>query len=632
MTQIFRTYLKGDGKSPSVPKGTRLKGKSFLTLEDAQKHQSYGGLMEPGIIDISFDTDELSQMFWDMSEKAQWNCYILENPTNGHIHSFWKIPEDWKAKDGKDRTLAVGLVADIHSRDTYVPIRVDGVDRRVLFDPPTLDEVPSELWPVKTSMNLLSLSEGEGRNEELFKYILVLQSQLGLDRDRIIQILDNTNRFVFKDPVPENEFETITRKEAFEAPVFYDGKKFLHNVFGNYLKSQYHLKRINGVLHIYTDGVYQSGYKMIESKMVEVIPTIKSAQRTEVLKYLEVTTPTNETEADARYIAFKNGVYDVETKQILPFDPSYIITCKIPWDYNPTAYDELADKTLTKISCQDPEIRALLEECIGWCFFRHSEQSRAFILTGEGANGKSTFFDMVKNTLGRQNYVSLDLSEIAERFSVTSLFGKLANIGDDINDDFLQGSNVSVFKKLVTGNDLKAEDKGQDIYFFKPYCKLLFSANTIPRMRNRGLKAIKRRLVIIPFNATFSKSDPDYDPGITWKLKTQQTAEYLIRLGIEGLHRVLENDFTESKRVKEEVDQFERDNNPLISFFEEVGDDILNSETKEAYLRYDTFCYQNGFQKMAMQTFSKEVVKAYKCKIVDRKINGRKARIFVKDE
>lgn len=132
-----------------------------------------------------------------------------------------------------------------------------------------------------------------------------------------------------------------------------------------------------------------------------------------------------------------------------------------------------------------------MEECIGYCFFRQNELSKSFILTGSGSNGKSTFLDMIKNVLGRQNYVALDLDELSERFSTSSMFGKLANIGDDISDEFLQGKALSQFKKLVSGNDVKGENKGQDVFFFRPTVKLLFSANEIPRMRNRGFGAIK---------------------------------------------------------------------------------------------------------------------------------------------
>ena len=564
-----------------------------------------------------------------MSEGNNWNCAILENPDNGHIHSFWKIPKGWDSRDGKDKKLAVGLKADIHSGDTYIPIKVDGTVRQLIYDPDHLDPVPEELIPVTTAVNLFGLSEGSGRNEELFKYILVLQGK-GLDRETIKRILDNTNQYVFKDPIGQQEFETITREEAFEAPVFYDGKKFLHDQFGKYMKMNFHIIRINGQLHVYDGGIYKSGYRYIENKMIEVIPMLKAAQRIETLKYLEIITPDETPASDANLIAFKNGIFDIATGQMMDFSPEVVITNMIPWDYNEAAYSELADLTLDRISCQDPDIRKLLEECIGYCFFRHNELSKSFILTGEGSNGKSTYLDMVFHVLGNVNVSSLDLNELSERFSVSSMFNKLANIGDDISDEFLQGTAISHFKKIVSGNSVKAENKGQDVFFYKPYTKLLFSANEIPRMRNRGFSAIKRRLVIIPFNAHFSKEDPDYDSGITWKLKTREVAEYLIRLGLEGLKRVLDQQsFTESQKVKDQIDQFEKDNNPVLLFLEDVPEDqILNHETKEVYARYDNFCYENGFQRMAMQTFTKEIKKYLNCDRKDVRIRGKKCIVF----
>lgn len=625
---VFRGYAHGSGKKSIMKSGSKP-----LSWEAVSKDKSFGAFLQKDYVDISFDSNELSQKFWDMAEKNGWNCLILENPSNGHIHSYWKDTHHRMGRDGKDKKTAVGLIADVHSKGTYIPLRVDGVDRfPPSFDPDEIDEVPDELVPVNTKIDLLDLKEGDGRNEELFKYILILQSQLVLDRERIRGILGNINHFIFNDALSDSEMETITRDEAFDAPIFYIGKTFLHNVFGDYIKAQYHIKRINGQLHVYHEGIYTSGYRVIESKMVEVIPNLKAQQRNEVLKYLEVTTPNNETEADAKYIAFQNGVYDLETEDLLPFSPNLTVTCKIPWNYDPDAFDELTDKTLDKISCFDKEIRSLLEETIGYCFFRQNELSKAFILTGEGSNGKSTYLDMVKNVLGRSNFVSLDLDELSEKFSTTTMFGKLANIGDDISDDFLQGKSISTFKKVVSGNDIKAENKGQDVYFFKPFVKLLFSANEIPRMRNKGFLAIMRRLVIIPFNAKFTKDDPDFDSGITWKLKTRSSAEYLIQIGMKGLKRVLENrGFSDSQKVTKELKEFERDNNPLLLFLDEVEEnEILNQSTKDVYARYDTFCYENGFQKVAIQTFSKDIIRLLKCRITDKKIKGRKYRVFEK--
>lgn len=623
---VFKGYATGDGKKPTM----KVTGK-LLSWKQVKDCESFGAVLNDGFVDISFDSDELSDKFWNMAEQNGWNCLILENPSNGHIHSYWKIPKEWNGKDGKDKKVAVGLTVDIHSGSTYIPLKVEGVNRfPPSFEPETIDEVPEELFPVNTNIDLLNLSEGDGRNDELFKYILILQSQLVLEKEPIKRILNNINRFVLKEPLPESEMETITRDDAFAKPIFYEGKMFMHNIFGQYMKNEFHIKRIQGQLHVYDNGIYRSGYRFIESKMVEVIPTLKANHRTEVLKYLEIRTPEESQTSDANLIAFRNGVLDLETDELKPFSPDHVITNMIPWDYNPNAYSELADKTLNKISCNDPEIRSLLEECIGYCFFRQNELSKSFFLTGSGSNGKSTFLDMVKNVLGRQNYVSLDLDELSERFSATTMFGKLANIGDDISDEFLQGKAIAQFKKVVSGNDIKAENKGQDAYFFKPTVKLLFSANEIPRMRNKGFDAIKRRLVIIPFNAKFTKDDPDYDSRITWKLKKQDVAEYLIALGIKGLHRVLENQvFTESSKVSEEIDTFEKDNNPILLFLEDIEEhEILNHETKEVFARYDTFCSENGFQRMAMQTFTKEIKRHLHCDRKDVRVNGRKAIVF----
>ena len=625
---IFRTYVKGSGKSPDPTCG-KFKGRKHVqTFEEVSSCESYGGLLQSGLVDISFDSLDLVDKFQNMSSANGWKTTLILNPSNGHIHTIWKIPKSWNSKDGKNKKLAVGLIADIHSGDTYIPLRVDGVSR--IVDLSDLQEVPEELFPVDTNIRLLDLEEGDGRNDELFKYILVLQSKLGFDKEVIIRILRNTNQFVFKQPLSESEFETITRDQAFDAPIFYYGKTFLHNVFAYYLKSEFHIVRINDQLHIYDDGIYKSGYRYIERKMVQIIPTLKNNNRSEVLKFLEIITPEETEPADARYLGFRNGIYDLDTGELIPFSPDIILTNVIPWDYNPSAYSELADITLDKISCGDKDIRKVLEESIGYCFFRQNEMSKSFILTGSGSNGKSTFLDMIKNVLGRKNYVSLDMDELAERFSVSSMFGKLANIGDDSNDEFLQGKALSQFKRLVSGNDLKGENKGQDVFFFKPMTKLFFSFNEIPRMRNRGFDAIKRRLVIIPFNAKFSKEDPDYDAGITWKLKTQDVAEYLIRLGVEGLKRVLEQKgFTESFKVTDEVNQFEKDNNPILLFLDEVPEEeILNHETKEVYHRYDVYCYENGFQKIALQTFTKEIKKYLKCDRKDIRIDGKKCIVF----
>ena len=233
--------------------------------------------------------------------------------------------------------------------------------------------------------------------------------------------------------------------------------------------------------------------------------------------------------------------------------------------------------------------------------------------------------------LGDENISALDLKELGDRFSTSMMFGKLANLGDDIGDDFLSGTQVSTFKKIVTGNRIKAERKGQDPFEFNPYIKMLFSANDIPRMKDKT-GAVLRRLVIIPFNATFSVADPDFDPYIKYKLVEQESIEYLIRVGVEGLRRVIQqNHFTQSERVDREIKEYEEENNPIAGFIEDQGLDMIENQlTADVYKRYQVFCADNSLTPMSNIVFSKQINKRLGFIVKVVKLNGQSKKLFVK--
>ena len=349
------------------------------------------------------------------------------------------------------------------------------------------------------------MDAGDGRNQALFNYILTLTANdFTVEETReCIRIL---NKFVLKQPLSDDELEVILRDDAFQKPVFFLGSTFLFDKFANYMINNHHIVKINGQLHIYKDGIYCSDMNVIAGVMRSYIPNIKKSQKTEVIDYMYDMTEEKE-QSDANLIAFNNGVYDLVTGELKPFSTDIVITNKIPWDYKPDAYSELADSTLNKLACGDAAIRALLEECIGYCFYRSNTFNKAFILTGDKSNGKSTFLKVLTVLLGEQNVASLDLKNLGDKFSKATLFGKLANIGDDISDEFVP--DASLFKKITDGGRIQVEKKGQDPFEFNPYVKLIFSANNMPRIKDKT-GAVLRRLVIIPFNARFSESDADY--------------------------------------------------------------------------------------------------------------------------
>ncbi len=625
--KLFKGYIKTKDKK-SIEKFKNGKLHDFEEIKDLPE---YAGVLADGIILIDVDDDNQAEILMNIVEDKQLDCRVYQTTRGKHF--VFKNSGVEKCHTGVN--LACGLKADIKIGDnnSYEVLKINNQERFIEWDVEPgkeVGELPKWLHPVKSKVNFTDLEEGDGRNSTLFKYILSLTSA-GFSKEQSREAISILNDYVLKDPLSEDELQTILRDEAFPKETFFKGRTFLHDAFAQFLKNNDHIKRINGQLHIYRDGVYIPGDREIELKMVKYLPFLKAAQRTEALKYLEIIADEVQP-ADANLIAFKNGILDIITGEMKPFDPNIIITNKIPYSYNLTAYNELGDKTLNKLACNDPQIRALLEECIGYCFYRRNELSKAFVLTGDKSNGKSTFLDMVRNVLGENNCAALDLAELDERFSVASMAGKLANIGDDISDDFLQGRSVAMFKKIVSGNEIKAEVKNNPtIFFLRPYVKLLFSANDIPRMKDKT-GAVLRRLVIIPFNAIFSKDDPDYDPYIIWKLRDESVMEYLCRLGVEGLRRVLEaKDFTTSTKVQKELTDYEVQNNPILLFLQDFDiKDILNQPTKDIHKAYRVFCIENGFSEMTLSNFTKELHRRLGLEVKRMRINGKLIGVYVK--
>lgn len=607
----------------------------FKTFEQVQSLPEYAGILAPDAVLIDIDDMEQSELLLNIIDDEGIRCKVLKSRSG--MHFLFKNSKITKCYT--KTKLACGLSQiDIKSgfKNSYEVLKIDGKDRQVMYDileDEEYEEVPKWLFPIKCTTEFLDMDAGSGRNQALFNYILTLQSNdfTVEEARKTIQII---NKYILKEPLSDDELAVVLRDDAFKKPVFFKGSNFLFDKFATYIKNNNHIIRINGQLHLFKDGVYVSGQEEIEAVMIKHISGLSNAKRSETLKYLNLLLLENTEMAPAHLIAFRNGIYDILTGELQPFSPSVVITNRIPWDYNPNAYSELADKTLDKIACHDEQVRTILEECIGSCFYRSNKLGggKAFILTGEGSNGKSTFIAMMQHLLNEDNIAALDLKELDQKFQNTALFGKLANLGDDISDEFIV--NASIFKKFVTGERVQVQNKGEKPFEFNNYAKFLFSANNIPRIKDKT-GAVLRRLIIVPFNASFSKDDPDYDDHITYKLQEQDVMEYLIVLGLSALKRVLEHGFTESEKVQEQLKEYEETNNPILGFFEEVefeGFQIENEQSDKVFKRYKEYCLANNFNPMSKAEFSKQLCRKLNMTTKTKKISGKVFRIYVKND
>ena len=138
------------------------------------------------------------------------------------------------------------------------------------------------------------------------------------------------------------------------------------------------------------------------------------------------------------------------------------------------------------------------------------------------------------------------------------------------------------------------------------------------------------RLVIIPFDAKFSKGDADYDPFIKYKLRCEEVMEALIAKSIPALREVLaEQEFANSEKVDKSLQEFETSNDPITEFFNELDEsDYLNEPIKLVYQKYNTFCLVNNLQAMSSIEFQKRMKKQYNLVVTVAEVNGKRVRVY----
>ena len=615
-------------------------GKGAKSWEEVKDFDNVAVIVPKGYIVLDFDTTSDADIMLKIVKAL--NLKTLVFKTTRGVHCWFKSPEEDPKNFIKNR-LAIGIYSDrkVGGRNAYVKIKQDGKLRERIHKVPLseVDILPKWLTSVSApsgKFDFKEMGEGSGRNQELYNYILYLQSK-GFKREEIREALGIINDYVFEDPLPESELATITRDEAFkdeEELLRYEvGDKFKHNDFGRFLIDKYHIVSVEGKLYCYVDDKYRFNPNLIEELCIKELDSITIRNRRETEEYIRIQAP-KRSFSDPKYILFKNGVLDISTGEIYSSTTDYVIPNYIPHNYRKGAYNEALDNVLNNVSCHDPEIRAIIEEALGYCFYRENVEQKAIIFTGSGKNGKSTILNLFEAILTENNYSSESLRQLSDRFSSVSLYGKLANISDDI--DAVTTVDSSMFKRICVKGSISAEFKGKDKFKFISYATPIFTANTVPKIgRGDDADAVNRRLVIVPFNGDFTPGSKNYDKHIEKKIFTDEALEYMIALAVEGLRRVLDNGFTNSTSAEEEKNDYIITSDPYSSFFDyldekyidPVSEYITENYTGSIYTDFEGYCKENGYTDYNQTIFGKRVKDYYhldKKLVQDRKTGRRK--------
>ncbi len=232
-------------------------------------------------------------------------------------------------------------------------------------------------------------------------------------------------------------------------------------------------------------------------------------------------------------------------------------------------------------------------------------RQKAFLLYGDGSNGKSVFLAFLESFVGKANTFAESLHKLVnDKYRTAKLYGKLVNICSDIPNSKLE--KTEIFKKLTSGLDLiNGENKYQDSFVFKNTAKLVFSANYLPEVKRD--KAYYRRWQLIPFPNNFKGVTAD--KLLIKKLQAPNELSGFLNLALGALKKLNQKgEFTNSKSIEETQKEYELNSNPIVAFMDECtepGDVDINAVT--LYGMYVLWVNYYGKNKIENKQFAKEL-------------------------
>ncbi|MBS3765144.1 bifunctional DNA primase/polymerase [Candidatus Bipolaricaulota bacterium] len=469
-----------------------------------------------------------------------------------------------------------------------------------------------------------TIPEGQ-RNDVLTSYAGKLSSR-GIKREKIKDRLHRANKERCEPPLDRQEVDSITVYEPVDsggddfspkeaAEKILDGEE-QRGRFYAYVAEQdkfYRYRNFEGVWNRVEDEYVK---KQIRNRGVEkkrFVNEIFEAFKYGVLDERNRVRFDPGKNPDRDHINFKNGILEWETGELKDHDPDRYDLVQIPHEYSPEATCPRWKEALEEWIPEEGT-RSFVQEFIGYSLISDASRDRYLMLTGSGRNGKSTFLEVIQRIFGEKNLTTISLHKLTNepRFETSNLMGTLINVCSDIDNAYIK--RTGTIKKITSGETLRGEFKHGKSFDFKPFARLMFSANEIPKAGDKTT-AWYRRMKIVKFPNEFEPGDPETDPHLGRKLSEEIPG--IINWALDGLRRLEERGhFEESEAMQEAMDRYQRGNDSVLAFFEDrlvvAGEDNEvdpdhKLPSRYVYRMYKDYCESNELSPVSHTKFSRRL-------------------------
>ncbi|MCW6660495.1 phage/plasmid primase, P4 family [Aerococcaceae bacterium NML191292] len=356
-------------------------------------------------------------------------------------------------------------------------------------------------------------------------------------------------------------------------------------------------------------GTYNKGERFIYKLCLAVEATLKKEACNTVIHFLTTETEEVDVTKDKNLIVFNNGIYNRQTKQLLPFSKDYIFINKVSTNYvlnapEPVYPDWQFSQWLKDLSDGDENKYKLLWQVIASAIDANNISELAiFLFSEKGSTGKSTFQALLTNLVGRRNTASLKIKEFEHDFKLASAYGKSLIIGDDNNPKDYNETSAN-FKSVITGDNVLLNPKGDKPFLHYFSALVAQSMNGIPRF-NDVTDGLLRRLRVIKFNHVYKGKDKNRRIKEQY-IKDPKLLEYIAFQALQVDCEEFENT-EESTQI---IQELELDNDKVLQFFIEVVENLHSQRVggKFMFSFFNCWCRTelNITPKMRRNKFTKE--------------------------
>lgn len=341
---------------------------------------------------------------------------------------------------------------------------------------------------------------------------------------------------------------------------------------------------------VYENGVWSPGDKVIRKRTVRLLGDRYRPHHAQSIRDVMISRVDEFDVAPvSAYINVYNGMIDWRAAggpDKIPHDERYMSSVQLPVSYVDGATCDDFDRFLEQSVAADDVQRVW--EMLGYLMMSGNPLQRAFMLTGGGGNGKGVLLEVIKALLGEQNCSAVPLHDFStSQFATAELFGRLANVCGEIDATYIE--STARIKEIVGDDRMKGERKGKDPFYFKPWCKMIFSANEIPQTADSS-RGWWRRFEVV----NFPNQPARPDPTLKERLIRTESLRGVAAHAVAALRTLMERgEFPHGDAAVAAHLEFRKKNNKILAWLDDEAELLPGrfygrQELLAAFRRWDT--------------------------------------------